>query len=291
MLNNKSYICIKLLRVHHYVKNLLVFAPLLFSGEMLDLSKVTRCIIGFIAFCALSSAIYIINDINDVEKDRLHPKKCHRPLASGEISIKSAKVLVFILMCISIGFNAMVFSLNSTIVLGCYFLINVMYSRGLKNVPILDVSILTLGFVLRILYGGCITNIMISNWLYLTVIVVALYFSLGKRRNELRMVGNNTTRIVLKNYTSSFLNNSMNMCLTLANVFYSLWCMDEQTIAHYNSEHLIFTAPIVLLITLKYSFIIEGDSDGDPVEVLLGDKVLVLMVIAYLLTMFCILYI
>ena len=133
-------------------------------------------------------------------------------------------------------------------------------------------------------------EITVSNWLYLTVIALAFYLALGKRRNELKQLKNNDTREVLKSYTVSFLDKNMSMCLTLSNVFYALWSMDEKTISLYNNQYLTFTVPIVLLITMRYSLDIEGNSDGDPVEVLLHDKILLALCIIYLSVMFVILY-
>lgn len=171
-----------------------------------------------------------------------------------------------------------------------YLVLNLAYSFGLKNVPIVDVTILVAGFLIRILYGALVTEIAISNWLYLTVIALAFYFAFGKRRNELKQVGGGETRRVLKAYPVDFLDKNMGMCLTLANVFYALWSMDEKTVSLYNNRYLVFTVPIVLLITMKYSLDIEGESDGDPVEVLLHDKVLLLLCVVYLAVMFMILY-
>lgn len=144
--------------------------------------------------------------------------------------------------------------------------------------------------MIRILYGAFVTEITISNWLYLTVIALSFYFALGKRRNELKHISAGETRQVLKAYPINFLDKNMGMCLTLANVFYALWSMDEKTKSFYNNDYLIFTVPIVLLITMKYSLDIEGESDGDPVEVLLHDKVLLALCVLYLAVMFMILY-
>ena len=174
--------------------------------------------------------------------------------------------------------------------LAVYLGMNVAYSLGLKNVPLVDIAILAAGFLIRILYGACLTQIVISNWLYLTVMAMALYFALGKRRNELKRLGGET-RAVLKAYPVSFLDKNMSMCLTLANVFYALWSMDANTQQAYHSDFVIFTVPIVLLITLRYSMNVEGDSDGDPVEVLLHDKTLLLLCLVYAAAMFIILYV
>ena len=282
---------LKLMRVHHYIKNFLVFAALVCSGQLFHLEKLASGISGFIAFCMTSSVVYIINDIRDQEKDRKHPTKCKRPIAAGTVSVKGAWVLAAVLLLIAVVCNGIAFDLTATSLLVLYLVLNLAYSFGLKNIPIVDITILVAGFLIRILYGALVTEITISNWLYLTVIALSFSFALGKRRNELKHISEGQTRQVLKAYPISFLDKSMGMCLTLANVFYALWSMDENTTSLYNSDSLVFTVPIVLLITMKYSLDIEGESDGDPVEVLLHDKVLLVLCVLYLAIMFLILYI
>lgn len=282
---------LKLMRVHHYIKNLLVFAALICSGQLLAPDKLLAGVAAFLAFCATSSVVYIINDVRDRDKDRLHPTKCHRPIASGLVSLRQAALLAVLLCVVAAVANGLVFHLSATFILLSYVLLNLAYSFGLKDVPILDITILAAGFVLRVIYGAIVTDIVISNWLYLAVFALSFYLALGKRRGELRHHQSGDTRAVLKAYPLDFLNRSMTMCLTLANVFYALWSMDQVTTAIYHNRFLIFTVPIVLLITLKYSLTIEGASDGDPVEVLLHDKVLLALVILYLAAMFGILYI
>lgn len=284
----KQYL--KLIRVRHYIKNMLVFAALACSGSFFDLQKLFAGMMGFLAFCLISSVVYIINDIRDREKDRRHPTKCKRPIAAGTISVKNAAVLAAVFLVTAVICNCVVFHPGSSILLAVYLILNIAYSCGLKNVPLLDITILVAGFLIRIMYGAVVTEITVSNWLYLTVLAVAFYFALGKRRNELRNNSSGETREVLKAYPINFLDRNMYMALTLANVFYALWSTDEKTIASYNSNHLVYTVPLVLLITMKYSLNIEGESDGDPVEVLLKDKVLMAMCVLYLLIMFVILY-
>ena len=281
---------LKLMRVHHYIKNGLVFAALACSGQLFDLEKLASGIAAFVAFCMISSVVYIINDIRDREKDQKHPTKCKRPIAAGTVTVRSAWVLAAVLLIIAVACNALAFRVTSTMLLVLYLVLNLAYSFGLKNVPIVDITILVAGFLIRILYGAVVTGITISSWLYLTVIAISFYFALGKRRNELKNISDGETRKVLKDYPISFLDKNMGMCLTLANVFYALWSMDEKTKSFYNNDYLIFTVPIVLLVTMKYSLNIEGESDGDPVEVLLHDKVLLALCVLYLAVMFTILY-
>lgn len=282
---------LKLMRVHHYMKNLLVFAALIASGQLFTPDKLLGGLLGFLAFCATASAVYIINDIRDRDKDRLHPTKCKRPIASGAVSVHSGVLLTVVLLGAALALNLLIGQLAALILLAGYLLMNLAYSFGLKDVPIVDIAILAAGFVIRVIYGALVTDIIISNWLYLAVFALSFYLALGKRRGELKNVPGGGTRSVLSAYPMDFLNRSMTMCLTLANVFYALWSMDQTTTAFYHNRFLIFTVPIVLLITLKYSLTIEGASDGDPVEVLLHDRGLFALVLIYLAAMLGILYI
>lgn len=285
----KQYL--KLMRVHHYIKNLLVFVALACSGQLFNGEKLFSGIVGFLAFCMVSSVVYIVNDIRDKEKDRNHPIKCRRPVAAGMVSVQSAWTLAALLLLSAAACSWLIQSIEAAFLLLLYLVLNLVYSFGLKNIPLVDVAILAAGFLIRILYGAYITGITVSNWLYLTVIVLAFYFSFGKRRNELSRISDGSTRNVLKEYPVNFLDKSMNMCLALANVFYALWSMDEKTVTLYNNRYLVLTVPIILLITMKYSLDIEGDSDDDPVEVLLHDKALLALCVFYFAVMFVILYV
>lgn len=286
----KIKLYLRTMRIKHYIKNGLVFAALACSGQLFEGERFLAGLAGFAAFSWISSVVYIINDIRDREKDAQHPFKGNRPIASGAVSLTEAWGLAIVLMAAALGCNAAVFHLSSSLLLLFYLSMNLAYSFGLKNVPLVDVTILTVGFLIRVLYGGIVTGILVSDWLWLTVVAVSFYFSLGKRRNELLRMGMGKTRTVLAFYTPGFLDKGMYMCLGLANAFYALWCMDTRTMQSYHKANLILTVPIVLLITLRYSMDVEGDSDGDPVEVLFHDKSLLLLCGTYLVAMFVILY-
>lgn len=284
----KKYL--KLMRVHHYMKNILVFAVLACSGQFFNLKKLGMCFAAFVAFSMASSVIYIINDIRDRDKDRNHPTKCKRPIAAGTVTVKNACILAGVLFVIALVCNFLFYNIWSTVILFLYIALNFAYSFGLKNVPIADVVILVSGFLIRVLYGAVVTEISVSSWLYLTVIALSFFLALGKRRNELKQLGGEDTRKVLKKYPLSFLDKNMWMSLALAIVFYALWSMDEKTLALYGSNYLVFTVPVVLVITMKYSLDIEGAYDGDPVEVFIHDKVLMILCALYFAFMFVILY-
>lgn len=286
----KKYL--KLMRVHHYMKNGLIFAPLIFSGSLLNIDLLWKSILGLIAFSLIASVVYIINDIQDVELDRMHPTKCKRPIAANLISLTHAKILAVCLVLVAVVINTYAASngLLAWASLILYLILNIAYSNGLKNYPIIDIAILASGFVIRVLYGSGITDIEISNWLYLTVTSMSFYLGLGKRRNEL-LKQKNVSRKVLKYYNHNFLDKNMYICLALTITFYALWTVDPVTISRLSNDLLVWTVPIVILICMKYSLNIEGDSDGDPVEVIIKDKILMAMVALFGLITLGIIYI
>ena len=280
---------IKLMRIPHYIKNLLVFLPLFFSGQIFDSRKFFVNVLVFFALSALSSVVYIINDIFDRERDSKHPAKCKRPIAAGIISIKAAVCFACFLFVVAVACNCVILNWKVSAVMLTYLLLNLGYSFGLKNIPIIDIVILVSGFILRIIYGALVNEIEISSWLYLTVFVISLFLSLGKRRNELRRY-DNTTRKVLNFYTIAFLDKSMTMCITMTNVFYALWSIDVNNTSSSLGGNMVLTVPLVVLITMRYNMIIESDTDGDPVEVLLHDKILLGMCLLYAIFLFVLLY-
>lgn len=271
----KDYI--RLLRPKHYLKNGLVLLPLFFSGRFFERAPLRSALAGFAAFCLLSSFIYIVNDARDAEADRLHPTKCRRPIASGAVGVPAALALAAVLAAAAASTGALSrFPADGWLCMAAYLIVNLGYSFGLKNVPILDVALLVSGFLLRVLFGAAVTGVVISSWLYLTVVSASFYLALGKRRGELRRQSD-TARRVLRYYNDAFLDKNMSICLTLAIVFYSLWSADAANAG----THLIWTVPLVICLCLKYSLTVEGDSDGDPVEVIYGDKILLALIATF----------
>ena len=282
---------IRLLRIKHYIKNILVFVPLVFMGNNIEFSSLAASFLGFVSFCLICSCIYIVNDAKDIEKDRLHPTKKNRPMASGAVSVKLGiffAVLCFIISCGIVAYLIIFKNVGKASIVWflLYFVLNLLYSFGLKNIPIIDIIILRSGFLIRILFGAVIANTFVSSWLYLTVMSGAFYFALGKRRNEiLKTSSSGQTRKVLAVYTHNFLDKFMYVSLAMANVFYALWAKE------YPKKYMIFTVPLVVVICMQYSLDVEGDSDGDPVEVVLKDKKLVVFSILLAIMMGGILFV
>ena len=195
---------IKLLRPKHSIKNLLIFLPLIFGLRNLTLQDFRSSIAGFFVFCLVASSIYIINDYKDIEKDRLHPVKKYRPLASGAVTRKEAWITLTVLLILAITIAiAFRFSGISIALIMTYFLLNLFYSLGLKNLPIIDITILASGFLIRLFLGSSLTNIAISALLYLVVMSGAFYLGISKRYNEITKTGSQT-RAVLKKYNAEY---------------------------------------------------------------------------------------
>lgn len=284
---------VRLMRPKHYIKNFLIFVSIVFDRDLFHPAVLVKVLGGFAAFCLLSSVVYIINDINDVEEDRRHEVKKNRPIASGAVSAAQACVLAAVLAVCSLALYVGVcgFRWSSFIFLLLYFVVNLGYSLGLKNVPFLDVVLLVSGFLLRVLFGAAIIDSTVSAWVSLTVVALSFYLGLGKRRNELKKsTVSGGTRKVLGAYTYEFLDKFMYLCLTLAVAFYALWSRDAEIVAKYGTENLVWTVPMLIVLLMKYSADIESDSYGDPVDVILGDKVLFLLGVVFVLTVLGMVY-
>lgn len=290
---------IKLIRPRHYIKNILIFLPLFFSGKINNANKMSVAVLGFISFCLLASIVYVINDLKDIENDKINPTKKDRPLASGKINKKEAITIIILLLFLMCSINIVNLKLNnismnqfilSIYLEFLYLILNILYSFGLKNVPIVDIVILASGFIIRLVYGAVITQIEISNWMYLTVMSGAFYMGLGKRRNEVIKQGDKA-RKVLKKYNKEFLDKFMYVCLILSIVFYSLWTIDGESVSRFGNNYMIWTIPLLIIILMKYSLIIEGDSYGDPVDIILKDKFLLALIFLFAIILVLLLYI
>ena len=276
---------IKLIRVKHWIKNALVFATMFLSMNI-TFDNFYKLTIGFFAFSFISSVVYIINDIIDKDKDAKHEKKKNRPIASGRIGVKSAVLLAFILFLITIFLNYLIDGANIKlyIILIGYLLLNLAYSFKLKSMVLIDVFCIVIGFIARLYYGSIISGIEVSKYLYLTVMFASFFLGFGKRRNELINL-KDTARPILKSYNKSFLDKNMYVALSLTVTFYSFWAISQEGILF------LISIPILTLIFFKYSLIIEGDSFGDPVDVVFSDKSLLIFILIYAINIICALFI
>lgn len=282
---------LKLIRLKHWLKNGLIFIPIFFAKEIFNISSFFIVCWGFLSFSSAASIIYIVNDMKDIEKDRKHPIKCDRPLASGRISKKQAIYMGggCFFICLFCNYIAGKNSIASWGLLCIYIFMNFCYSLGLKNLELWDLCILVMGYIIRVYYGAVIINIAVSSWLYLTVMAISFFMALGKRRNELVSLGRHSnTREVLSSYTENFLNSSMYMTMGLSILFYSLWCKELADV--FNNQSILFTIPFTILICMKYVLLVEKDMEGDPMGIILQNKSLIILGTMYLLMITGILY-
>lgn len=288
-----SIALIRLCRPKHWLKNVLVFAPLVFSGNLLNPDNFFKTLIGWFAFNFTASAVYIFNDLRDIETDKLHEIKKKRPLAAGQATPAAAKILFCCLLCAAAGANIIASKRpEPAALLLLYLILNILYSLRVKKIPLLDIAFLVVGFLIRIFYGAFLISETVSVWLYLTVTTMSAYLGLGKRRNELqkRIDNNHEINGVLKFYTPEFLDKNMYMCLTLTIAFYALWAISPIPALPVPSNARIWTVPLVLLICMRYSLLIEAKTYADPVDVLTSDRILMLLVMFYGLYMAFLMY-
>lgn len=288
----KEYL--KLIRMNHWIKNILVFLPLFFSGNIFKKSLLIISIIAFFTFSFTSSIVYIINDLCDLEKDRWHAIKKNRPLASGRVNKKQAYFIMFMLLVlVSAGITYLYLKtkvLSVIIIPITYIFINILYSRFLKNIAIIDILLLVSGFVLRILFGGVVVDIALSKYLYLMIIFGSYYLSFGKRRSEIKK-NETKSRNVLAKYNESFLEKNMYVAYALSVVAYTLWCVDPVVTSNLGHDYMFLTIPILMTILQLYSLNIEKDSYGDPVDIILSDKILLVIGLLYIIIMAILIYV
>lgn len=265
----KIVYCLKEMRIKSWLKNAFVFFPIIFSMELLQWDRFFQTITLAFAFCFVSSAIYVLNDIFDVENDRKHDVKKNRPIASGQIPIPSAYALSIVLMVAGIGM-ALWINIYSFFIILSYLAINMLYSKWLKKKAPIDCFCIAAGFVLRVMVGGTVVSEGVSEWMFLTVIALSLFMAFGKRRGELNSYESGSTRNVLEAYEMRFLDGTVFMCASLSVVFFSLWSISQK-------NGFIYTVPMVLFIVVRYLLLVfTGRKDADPTALILSDKMLLI---------------
>ena len=283
---------IKLLRPHQYIKNLFIFLPLFFAMKITDTGLLTNAIIAFIAFSLTASAVYILNDYHDIEEDKQHPKKKNRPLASGAITKSQAFIIMSILFVV--GFSLMAsLSLKATAILAAYVLMNIAYSLYLKHIAILDVTIIAIGFVLRLFIGSAATDIPLSMWIVIMTFLLALFMALAKRRDDvlIYMDTGKKMRKVIDGYNLQFLDTAMAIMASVVIVSYTMYTTSAEVIARMHSEHLYLTALFVILGIMRYLQIALVIKDsGSPTKIVLKDRFMQLTLLGWIITFAWILY-
>ncbi len=279
------------MRPKQWTKNLFIFAPLLFDIKLLDSTYIGRTTIAFILFCVLSGAVYLINDLADIEKDRQHPVKRNRPLPSGRLAISWAVGGAVVLPIVALSLSFLLEPMFGLVGVA-YFVLQLLYSFGLKNVVILDVLIIAGGFVLRVAAGSVVAEAeRFSPWLYVCITLLALFLALGKRRNELLVLEANALghREVLREYSPQLLDEMMALVTSATVIAYSLYTFSAENLPA--NKSMMLTIPFFLYSIFRYLYLIyQKNMGGSPEEILVRDVPFVLSNFCWGITVVLILY-
>ena len=267
---------IRLLRPHQWLKNAFVAAPLFFTPEKLSAVAVERVGLGLIAFCAVSSAVYIFNDALDREADRAHPLKRLRPLAAGTVSLPAALAAMVVLLVAGLGLALWLAPAFAAVVV-LYLAVNAAYSLGLKHLSVVDVMAIALGFVLRVYAGGILIDVRPTVWIIACTLLLALFLALAKRRDDLVKGVGDEHRQSLGGYTLGFVDTSIGVVLSALLVSYLLYTAAPENIHRYHTDQLYWTAPFVIAGILRYLQItLVEERSGSPTLVALTDRFLLI---------------
>lgn len=256
---------IELIRPKQWIKNMFVFAAILFAGELFHFENLIKSLVAFFAFCGVSSAVYIINDITDVESDRVHKEKRFRPLASGAISVKSAQIF-FIVIAVFTILLSLRLNTGFQIIVAAYFLINLIYSLKVKDVVLLDVFFISAGFVGRVVAGALAINVPLSSWMLLTTIFISLFLAISKRRAELSQVEAGKIekqRKVLSQYDIVFTDQINTIAATGTIICYALYTVSEKAVKTFQTDALIYTTPFVIFGIFRYMYLLHKKNLGE----------------------------
>ena len=284
-----------LIRPQQWIKNGFVLIPMFFGGRLLNADDAIASVVTFFAFSFAASAIYCFNDIVDVDADRRHPVKCHRPIASGAVSVPTAYALMAVLALLS---ALLLFFLpqragETAGIVAFYFLLNMAYCIWLKRHAIIDVCTVAFGFVLRILAGGMACDVAVSNWLVLMTFLLALFLSFAKRRDDvLRMneTGEPPRRNTIR-YNITFVNQAITITGTVTLVCYIMYTVSPEVVSRFHAPYLYLTSIFVLVGLLRYmQLTVVDEVSGDPTKILLRDRFTQAIVAAWIMAFLLIIY-
>ena len=290
---------LQLLRPQQWVKNLFVFLPLFFDRHMFDVEYLLPCALMFLAFSFAASGIYCFNDIGDAEADRLHKEKRHRPIASGAVSPTTGYIVMGACWIIAAVLLALIplaggqDTLWRYLVLGIYVLLNIAYSLKLKQLAIIDVFIIAIGFVLRVLAGGVSTGIFLSHWIVLMTFLLTLFLAFAKRRDDVVTLEESgvTMRQSVNHYNLSFMNLAISIIASITMVCYIMYTVSPQVVERFNSPYVYLTSLFVLAGIIRYLQITIVDvKSGSPTHVLLHDRFIQGCFICWIITFALIIY-
>lgn len=285
-----------LLRPQQWVKNMFIFVPLFFHGDLNNVAMLVNTIIAFVCYCFAASSIYCFNDIYDVESDRKHPKKCKRPIASGVVSISKAYSLMAIMLILSLALAY--FSLGDTnlSVIGViifYYLMNIAYCIKLKQIALVDVFVIAIGFVLRVVLGGVVNGIELSQWIVLMTFLLALFLAFAKRRDDV-ILYQETGVLPRKNvnrYNLDFINQAITIVATITLVAYVMYTVSDEVMRRFDSKFIYFTTVFVLAGILRYlQLTIVDVRSGSPTKVLMQDRFVQYCILGWVISYLILIY-
>jgi 4-hydroxybenzoate polyprenyltransferase len=266
---------IRLMRIKHWVKDVFIFAPLIFSLNFYKPAYIGRSMIMCVVFCLAASAVYVFNDVTDRKRDRLHPKKKNRPVASGAVPVPRALILSALLFLAAMAVSA-ILGLPSVLIVLAYVGMNVAYSLLLKNQTFIDVMVIATGFLIRVVAGAVAISVELSTWMLLTTFFLSLFLGFGKRRKEV-VEGSAGHRAVFQDYSVELLNSLIIITAALTIITYSLYVVTSKTMIDLGRERFIATIPFVVFGVFRYMFLIYSQNNGgDPAEILLKDRVMLI---------------
>jgi 4-hydroxybenzoate polyprenyltransferase len=259
-------------RIWQWVKNLLVFVPLVFASKALNQEDLLRAIVAFFSFGFAASFVYLLNDIFDIEEDRFHPKKKHRPLASGNMSLKEASIFGSVLLFLAIASSAWL-GLSILYLILFYLVANLIYSKKIKHYAVIDIVVVAMFYLYRVYFGGLVINVPISGWLILTTFFISLFMVTGKRRAELVTATDDKvySRKVLNQYNEKFLDYSLVMALTLFIIFYSLYAI------FVHDRIFAISIFLIIFIALRYLYLIFAMNKGEEPEKIIFTDIQILI--------------
>jgi decaprenyl-phosphate phosphoribosyltransferase len=275
-----------LLRPKQYIKNLLIFFPLFFSLNLFDLKLFSSALLAFCAFCFAASAVYIINDIKDIKKDSEHPKKKKRPIASGKVSPNNGVMISTVMISLALAISY-ISGFNLVIIIAAYFVMNIFYSFGLKNIPLLDIHIISAGFIMRLLAGtdiGGVRGVSPSHWIIIMTFLLSLFLAFAKRRDDLVLASKGVdVRKAMSGYSIDFVNGAMSVMSAVIIVSYLLYTLDSSVIAHFKSQYLFSTGFFVVLGIFRYmQLTFVYNKTGNPTEVVFTDRFLQITILCWI---------
>jgi 4-hydroxybenzoate polyprenyltransferase len=283
---------VKSMRPAQWTKNLFVFAALVFAQKFFSGPLLLRTAGAFLAFCLISGAFYIFNDLRDREEDRAHPKKSQRPIAKGEIRPPEAMALFMVLAAIALS-AAFFLQRGFFLAVLVYFFLQVAYSLKLKQVVILDIFVIAAGFVIRVVAGGLVIAVPISSWLLICTTLLALLLSMGKRRHELVFLEDKAAehRPILKEYSAYLLDQMIAVVTASTLIAYCLYTISQETVEKFGTAHLVWTAPFVLYGIFRYLYLVHlKGKGGSPEEFILQDKPMLLNILLWIGAVIIVLY-